>query len=186
MSSSFIYQPHVHQSNGGVVTPDIAINRVYIFEGGRHSAFPVSQLTSRVVTQRYGSVFSVVPMVAIIEAGFGMLLSIGVACANSLLVSRQAWRYRDVSDDYGDLILQSRTVPGGGPCVDSEIAIGELPSVSNIMEVLGHRTAISPGTAVFAMKSASSDGPVVADRYEVILEGPESSLSFEIDLQPIH
>lgn len=186
MTSSFIYQPHVHQSNDGIVTPDIAINRVYIFEGGRHSAVPVSHLTSHVVIQKPGNTLSVMPVVALIEAGFGMLVSIGVACPDSLLVSRKAWRYQDISEIYGNLTLRSRTIQGVASRVDNKVEIGELPCVADIMEALGNRAGIKPGTAVFIMKKAISKKPVVADHYEVTLEDPRRCLAFAIEIQPIH
>ena len=186
MTSSFIYQPHVHQSNNEIVTPDIAINRAYIFEDGRHSAVPLSHLNSHVVIQKPGNTLSVMPVVVLIEAGFGMLVSIGVACPDSLLVSRKAWRYQDISGIYGNLTLRSLTIEARTPRVDSEVGIGELPSVAEIMEALGNRAGIKPGTAVFVMQKKISKKSVLADHYEVILEDPERCLSFAIELQPIH
>ena len=52
MSSGFIYHPHVHQSDGTVVTPDIAITRIFASGPDRLAPVQVSRLTSAAVIQQ--------------------------------------------------------------------------------------------------------------------------------------
>ncbi|MEE2721441.1 MAG: hypothetical protein VYB45_06495 [Pseudomonadota bacterium] len=49
MSRSFIYQPHVRQFGSTTITPDIAIDRVYLAGGGIPASMPVYWLASDVL-----------------------------------------------------------------------------------------------------------------------------------------
>ncbi|MGB0630339.1 MAG: DUF2848 family protein [Alphaproteobacteria bacterium] len=186
MSSSFVFQPHVAQSDGTVITPDIAIDRVYAtMTASGLEPEPVARLTSAAVIQEPDEAPLGAPAVVLVAASFGMLVSVGVIARDVLPLARAAWRYDDIRDHYEDTLLRSWTVQDGQRTGFVTEKLSALMAPSDAMKALGNAAGLKPGTAVFIGHPAGLGESVDADRFEVALEGVSGSLKHGFDLERI-
>jgi hypothetical protein len=186
MSSSFVFQPHVVQSDGTVITPDIAIDRVYAtMTSSGLEAEPVARLTSSTVIQEPVEAPLGAPAVVLVAASFGMLVSVGVIARDVLPLARAAWRYDDIRNGYGDIVLRSWTVRAGQRTGFVTEELSALMTPSDVMKSLGNAAGLKPGTAVFIGHPAGLGESVDADRFEVALESGLGTLTHGFDLERI-
>jgi hypothetical protein len=185
MSSSFIYHPHVHQSDGTVVTPDIAIDRVYASGADGLMAVPVSKLTSAAVLQQEADAPIGAPAVVLLAASYGLLVSVGAILEDALAFGRAAWRYDDIRDAYGDAVLRSWTVEAGKRTPFVSEKLGALMSPADVMGTLGNPSGLKPGTAVFIGHPAGLGESLPADRFGVALEIGDRVLSYEVEIEAL-
>ena len=143
MSSSFVYQPHLRQSGGTVITPDIAIDRVYMSGSASLEPVPVSRLISTTVLQQPEDAPIGTPAIVLVAASFGMMVSVGAIFADTVAVAREAWRYDDISAGYSDIVLRSWTLRGGGRTAFVSERLGELTSPAAAMKQLGNASGLS-------------------------------------------
>lgn len=185
MSSSFVYQPHIHQSDGSVVTPDILIERVYASGTDGLSPVPVSRLTSAAVIQQASNAPTGTPAVVLIAASYGLLISVGVILDVALPVARAAWRYDDFSGGYGDILLRSWTVGDGKRTTFVSEKLAGLMTPVDAMGALGNAAGLKPGTAVFIGHPARLGESLAADRFEVALEADRADLHYGFAIETI-
>ena len=186
MSSSFVYQPHVAQSDGAVITPDIAIDRAYatISSSGLEPE-PVARLTSSAVIQEPADAPLGAPAVVLIAASFGMLVSVGVIALDFLPIGRTAWRYDDIRDHYDDIDLRSWVMEGGNRTEFVSEKLLVLMSPTAAMTGLGNAAGLMPGTAVFLGHPSGLGESVEVERFEVALEGKIGALKYGVDIERI-
>lgn len=185
MSSSFIYQPHVRQSDGAIVTPDIVIEHVYASTPDGLDAAPVARLTSVSVLQQTAEADIGAPAMVLVAASFGMLVSVGTILDDVLPVARQAWRYDDIRDSFGDIVLKSWTIRGDTRTVLGSEHLRDLTSPKDAMEHLGNPAGLKPGTMVFLGHTALFGESVLAERVEIALEAAHDTLLYGLDLETI-
>ena len=185
MSRSFIYQPHVRQTGDTIITPDIAIDRAYVAGGGAPAAMPVSWLTSDAVLQHPAGDPLGAPALVLVAASYGVLVSVGAVMNSTLPVARQAWRLEDIAYAYAGMTLRSRAIASGSVAEERLVPVGDLPPPEDVMENLGSRLGLKPGTMVFLAIAASLGEGAAVDRFEVSLEAAEESLTYGFDLEGI-
>lgn len=185
MSSSFVYHPHVHQSDGTVITPDIAIDRVYASDADGLIARPVSRLTSAATIQQPADAPIGTPAVVLLAASYGMLIAPVVILEDALALGRAVWRLDDIRDGYGDVMLRSWTVAAGKKTAFQAETLGGLMSPADAMGALGNASGLKPGTAVFIGHPAPLGESLLVDRFEVALEFGDRSLGYGIEIEPL-
>tara|TARA_R110000787_G_scaffold45180_1_gene110185 strand:- start:128 stop:688 length:561 start_codon:yes stop_codon:yes gene_type:complete len=185
MSSAFIYQPHVRQSDGTIVTPDIAIERVFASGPDKLAPVPVSRLISSAVRQQTEETPVGAPAVVLAAASYGMLISVGVIYSDSLWVAREAWRYDDIRDGYDDVRLRSWIVRNGGREVFVSGRLGALVSPANALQELGNPSGLRPGAMVFLGHTARFGECIPATRFEIALEASGRYLRCGFGLEKI-
>ena len=186
MSSSFVYQPHVAQSDGTVITPDIAIDSVYAtLSASGLDPEPVARLTSSAMIQQPAEAPLGAPAVVLIAASFGMLVSVGVIARDVLPIARAAWRFDDIRDGYDDILLRSWTVQGADRSAFVSEKLSSLMSPVDAMTALGNAAGLKPGTAVFIGHPAGLGESIDAARFETALEGNLGVLTYGFDLERI-
>jgi len=183
MSSSFVYHPHVYQSDGTVVTPDIVIDRVFASGADGLAPVPVSHLTSTAVLQQVAEAPVGAPAVVLVAASFGMLISVGAIFGDALPVARSAWRYDDIRDGYGDIRLGSWTTDGGRRTAFVAENLSALLQPEDAMHALGNPSGLKPGTAVFIGHPARLGESLAANRFEVALETDKRLLNYGFDIE---
>lgn len=182
MSSSFIYHPHVHRSDGTIITPDIAIDRVFASGAGGLNSAPVSRLTSAAVLQQAADAPVGAPALILLAASYGMLVSVGAILDGALAIGRAAWRYDDIQDGYDDIVLRSWTSENGRRTPFVSDKLGALMSPGDAMGALGNAAGLKPGTAVFIGHPAGLGESLPADRFEVALKAGEAELRYTFDI----
>lgn len=185
MSSSFVYHPHVHRSDGTVITPDIAVDRVFVSGPAGLEAAPVSRLTSAAALQQSADAPVGTPAVVLLAASYGLLVSVGAIIDDLLAVSRAAWRHDDIERGYDDIDLRSWTVREQKRTPVLSQKLGALLPTADAMGALGNSSGLKPGTAVFIRPAAPLGESVAADRIEVALEAGENRIHHAIDIEPI-
>jgi hypothetical protein len=186
MSSSFVYQPHVHQSDGTVLTPDFLIERVYASGTDRTLAqVPVSRVTSAAVLQQSAGSPIGAPAIVMIAASYGLLISVGAIFEGFLPVARTAWRFDDIREIYDDIDLRSWAVEGGKRTELVSEKLSQLTSPGDVMAALGNHSGLRPGTAVFIGHPAPLGESRPLDRLEVGLKAQKSGITCTVDIHAI-
>jgi len=185
MSRSFIYQPHVRQFGGTIITPDIAIDRLYVASGGTLASMPVSWLTSDVILQHPEGDPLGAAAIVLVAASYGVVVSVGAIMNSTLPVARQAWRLEDISDVSARMMLRSQALKNGSVLEKTTVLVGDLTSPEDMMESLGSPLGLKPGTMVFLATTQALGEDVAADRFEVTLEAGEETLVYSLDLEGI-
>jgi len=185
MSRRFIYQPHVRQFGGTIITPDIAIDRVYVAGRGTPAAMPLSWLTSDVVLQHPKGDPLGSAAIVLVAASYGVMVSVGAVMNSTLPVARQAWRLDDLLDVCARMMLGSRALKNGSVVEKTAVFVDDLTSPEDMMESLGSRLGLKPGTMVFLANTQSFGEDIAADRFEVTLEAGEETLVYGVDLEGI-
>ena len=185
MSRSFIYQPHVRQFGGTIITPDIAIDRVYVAGGGTPASMPVSWLTSDVVLQHPEGDPLGAAAIVLGPASYGVVVSVGAIMNSTLPVARQAWRLEDISDVSARMMLRSQALKNGSVLEKTTVLVGDLTSPEDMVKSLGSPLGLKPGTMVFLPTTQALGEDVAADRFEVTLEAGEETLVYGLDLEGI-
>jgi len=145
MSSSFVYQPHVHQSDGTVITPDILIERVFVSgTGGVLSTVPVFLVSSAAALQQPADSPIGAAAVVLVAASYGLLVSVGAILEGALPVARAAWRFDDVGSAYGDVNLRSWGVQGNKRTAFVSEQLAALMSPTEAMAALGNASGLQP------------------------------------------
>lgn len=185
MSSSFIYHPHVYQSDGSVVTPDIVIERAFVYGSGNLAPAPVSYLTSAAALQQPVDAPVGTPAAVLVAASYGMLVASGVILEGVLGIGRMAWRFDDIRDGYGDTDIRSWTIRDGRRTPFVSEKLSGLKSPAEAMGALGNASGLKPGTAVFIGHPARLGESLAADRFEVELAAEGRSLTYGFEIEPI-
>jgi hypothetical protein len=186
MSSSFVYQPHVHQSDGTVVTPDILVERVYVLGADRTlDQVPVSRVSSAAALQQSAAWPVGMPAVVLVAASYGLLVSVGAILEDCLPVARTAWRFDDIRDTYDAIDLISRAVIGARRTELVSEKLSALMSPGEAMAALGNPGGLRPGTAVYIGHPAPLGESLPLDRFEVALKAEKSSIVYTIDVEAI-
>ncbi|MFT5487132.1 MAG: hypothetical protein ACI9JL_002340 [Paracoccaceae bacterium] len=186
MSSSFVYQPHVQQSDGSVITPDILIERVYASGAdGALSPVPVSRVTSAAVLQQSAGAPMGVPAVVLVAASYGLLVSVGALVGGFLPVARAAWRFDDIRDGYGDIVLRSWAVHDDKRTAFVAEKLSALTSPADTMAALGNASGLKPGTAVFIGHPVPLGESLSVERFEVALTADNEELACRVDIETI-
>ena len=186
MSSSFVYQPHVHQSDGTVITPDILVEHVYVADvDGVPTPVPVSRLTSAAVFQQPAGAPVGTPAVVLVAASYGFLVSVGAILDGFLPVARAAWRFDDIGDGYGDLTLRSWTVHDGKRTVFVSEKLSALLSPANAMKALGNAAGLKPGTAVFICHPAPLGESLPVEQFEIALDAGDTKLQYRFGIEAV-
>jgi hypothetical protein len=183
MSSSFVYHPHVHQSDGTVITPDIAIDRVFASGADGLAACPVSRLTSAAAIQQPAGAPIGTPAVILLAASYGLLIAPGVILEDALALSRAAWRLDDIRDGYGDVTLGSWTIEAGKKTAFQSETLDGLMSPTDVMGALGNASGLKPGTAVFIGHPAGLGESLSVDRFEVALQMGARTLNYGFEIE---
>ena len=186
MSSSFVYQPHVQQSDGTVITPDILIEHVYASAAdGALAPVPVSRVTSASVLQQSSGAPMGAPAVVLVAASYGLLVSVGAILEDFLPVARTAWRFDDIGDGYGDAELRSWAVHGGKRTAFVPEKLSALKSPTDAMTTLGNPSGLKPGTAVFIGHPVPLGESLSVERFDVALASDKAELSYRVDIEMI-
>jgi len=184
MSSSFVYQPHVQQSDGTIITPDILIERVYASGAdGVLTPVPVTRVTSAAALQQSAGAPMGVPAVVLVAASYGLLVSVGAILEDFLPLARTAWRHDDIADGYDDIELRSWAVHGGKRIAFVSEKLSALMSPADAMATLGNASGLKPGTAVFIGHPVPLGESLSVERFDVALDagGPQLQYSFVFD-----
>lgn len=186
MSSSFVYQPHVHQSDGTVITPDILIERVFVSgTGGVLSPVPVSLVSSAAALQQPADSPIGAAAVVLVAASYGLLVSVGAILEGALPVARAAWRFDDVGSAYGDVNLRSWGVQGDKRTAFVSEQLAALMSPTEAMAALGNASGLRPGTAVFIGHPAPLGESLSLDRFEAALILGNSEINYRVDIETV-
>lgn len=186
MSSSFVFQPHVQQSDGTVITPDILIERVYASGAdGVLAPAPVSRVTSASTLQQSGDAPMGTPAVVLIAASYGLLISVGVILTDCLPVARAAWRFDDIRDGYDDIDLRSWAVHGGKRTAYVSEKLSALTSPADAMATLGNASGLKPGTAVFIGHPVPLGESLPIERVDVALDGAGRALRYSVCIEAV-
>ena len=186
MSSSFVYHPHVHQSDGTVITPDILIE--HVFASGADGALapvPVSRVTSAAVLQQSAGAPMGAPAVVLVAASYGLLVSVGAILEDFLPVARVAWRFDDIGEGYGDIELRSWPVHDGKRTAIAPEKLSALMSPADAMAALGNPSGLKPGTAVFIGHPVPLGESLSAERFDVTLVSDKAELTCRVNIELI-
>lgn len=186
MSSSFVYQPHVQQSDGTIITPDILLECLYASGiDGALAPVPVSRITSAASLQQSAGTPMGVPAVVLVAASFGLLVSVGAILEGFLAVARAAWRFDDIEDGYGDIKLRSWAVHDGKRNAFVSEKLSALTAPAEAIAGLGNASGLKPGTALFIGYPVTIDESLSIERFDVSLEGAKGVLNYGFDVDII-
>lgn len=186
MSSSFVYQPHVHQSDGSVITPDILIEHVYASGAdGALARVPVSRVTSATVLQQSAGAPMGAPAVVLVAASYGLLISVGAMVGEFLPVARAAWRFDDIRDDYDDIELRSWAVHDDKRTAFAPEKLSALTSPAKAMAALGNASGLKPGTAVFVGHPVPLGESLSVERFDIALEAKTMKLQHGLGIEAL-
>lgn len=184
MSSSFVYQPHVQQSDGTVITPDILIEHVYAPDAdGVIAPVPVSRVTSAAVLQQSPGAPMGVPAVVLVAASYGLLVSVGAILEDFLPVARAAWRFDDIADAYDGIELRSWAVHDGKRVPFVSEKLSALTSPTDAMTTLGNASGLKPGTAVFIGHPVPLGESLPVERFDVALATAHTELAYQVEIE---
>lgn len=184
MSSSFVYQPHVQQSDGTVITPDILIEHVYASAaGGALAPVPVSRVTSAAALQQSAAAPMGAPAVVLVAASYGLLVSVGAILQDFLPVARTAWRFDDIGAGYDDIALRSWAVHDGKRTAFAPEELSALMSPTDAMAALGNPSGLKPGTAVFIGHPVPLGESLSVERFGVALASDKAELTYRLDIE---
>ena len=186
MSSSFVYQPHVQQSDGTIITPDILIERVYASGAdGVLAPVPVSRVTSAAALQQSAGAPMGVPAVVLVAASYGLLVSVGAILEDFLPLARTAWRYDDIADGYDGIELRSWAVHGGKRTAFVSEKLSALTSPADAMAALGNASGMKPGTAVFIGHPVPLGESLSVERFDVALDAGNTQLQYGFGIEAL-
>ena len=178
MCAGFVFRPHV-ETEEGVFTPDIVLDRLAVAAGGGNDRFPVSveRLTCDDGIEVLGADTSAQGAVALIAASAGALIGIGSdhvdraladdpakarqICAKPL--ARGAWRFSEVAGHLDALTLTTTTTDAAGGESETAFALSSLAALPADGDV-------PPGTVVFAHPGAGEDAPPAPASVTITLE----------------
>jgi len=184
MSTSFVFQPHVHEREA-VVTPDVLIDELCVaaVTGTRIdiSPLPVDRLTMDNGFQVAGSGTVVDAGVILIGAGAGTLIGIAsdhrkaddsssrLACAKP--VCREVWRFADVADHAARLVVRGATVAGDRRTILQKGILADWLPIAEVMATVSDGPTMPSGLAVLCTGLAPP-GPGRAGDFEIEIEDP--------------
>ena len=178
MAAGFLFQVHLRNPDGTVVTPDIAIDRVVVADLGcgepRFHLVPVDRLTTATEMQQLGGAAHGAAAVVLVAADAGMMVGLGSdhldpepdgararqACAKPLC--RDAWRYDDVAGHWGRLEVRSSAARG--------VSLGSAPAPGAVVRAFAGGDRLPRGTALF-LSGLGADGEA-GDRFAAELADP--------------
>ena len=186
MSSSFVYQPHVQQSDGTIITPDILIERVYASGAdGVLAPVPVSRVTSAAALQQSAGAPMGVPAVVLVAASYGLLVSVGAILEDFLPLARTAWRNDDIADGYDDMALRSWAVHDGKRTAFVSEKLSALTSPADALAALGNASGLEPGTAVFIGHPVPLGESLSVERLDVALDAGNTQLQYGFGIEAL-
>lgn len=186
MSSSFVYQPHVQQSDGTIITPDILIDRVHVSGAdGVLAPVPVSRVTSATALQQSAGAPIGVPAVVLVAASYGLLVSVGAILEDFLPLARTAWRNDDIADGYDDIVLRSWAVHDGKRTAFVSENLSALTSPADVMAALGNASSLKPGTAVFIGHPVPLGESLSVERFDVALDAGNAQLQYGFGIEAL-
>ena len=181
---AFIFQPRVHNRDGSVATPDIAVERVLVVDPAANkpqfTPIPLDRLTTGTEVQQIGGAAHGSAAILLVASSGGMLIGIGSnhidasapanfthqICAKP--ICREVWRYRDVADRWQDLRL--RAWSGNARTEILSTKLGAMMDPQKIVDRLGDGTTLAHGTAVLMSGFAASGDDAGARRFEIELD----------------
>lgn len=179
----FLYKPHVYGPENNVTTPDILIDKAYAAVGSgdavQISRIAVSKLSSQVELEVDAGELSVTPAYILIALGGGILLSVGAQvhgkadgeASSTMLITRHAWRLRNVLDHAGTLELAVLEGPVTNARPLGKISVNEMPKPAEVVGRVSYDAEALPrGTMVFCPASKLSQTVGVPTSLEMILE----------------
>ena len=186
MSSSFVYQPHVQQSDGTIITPDILIDRVHVSGAdGVLAPVPVSRVTSAAALQQSAGAPMGVPAVVLVAASYGLLVSVGAILEDFLPLARTAWRNDDIADGYDDIVLRSWAVHDGKRTAFVSENLSALTSPADVMAALGNASSLKLGTAVFIGHPVPLGESLSVERFDVALDAGNAQLQYGFGIEAL-
>ena len=184
MSTSFIFQPHVHEREA-VVTPDVLIDElcVAVVSGARIEIVPVpiDRLTMDNGFQVAASGTTADAAVVLVGAGSGTLIGIAsdhrkaddptgrLACAKP--VCREVWRLADVVGHVERLVMRATAMAGDRTTTLQEGALGDWLPIDTVIAAVARGPEIPSGLAVLCTGLVPTD-PSGASEFEIAIEDP--------------
>ncbi len=161
MSTSYLFQPHVHGLEA-VVTPDILIDDLFVAvvsgAGIDILPVPIDRLTMDNGFQVAGSGSTVDAALVLIGAGSGMLVGIAsdhrfvgdatgrMVCAKP--ICREVWRFADVADHAARLVVRGLAVENNLKSTVQEGAVADWLRISDVVSAVTNGPEIPSGVAV--------------------------------------
>lgn len=179
----FLYKPHVYDPENNVTTPDILIDKAYATVGSGDAAqisrIAVNKLSSQVELEVEVGELSITPAYILIAAGGGILLSVGAhvhgaaggEAVSSMLLTRYAWRLRNVLEHAGTLELAVLRGPVTNARPLGKISVNELPKPQDVVGRVSYDAEALPrGTMVFCPAPQLTQRIMVPDSVEIRLD----------------
>lgn len=169
-----LYRPHVVGPEDDITTPDVVLDRLAVWESDERHLVPVHRVTQAAEVQALEEV-RVTPAYALLGCGGGPLLSIAAIVRTTgqalttadVLLSRSAWRLRNVLPQFETLKLQLQigndneaTTIGAGPKLTtlSDQPGGSEPAIPRgILEVCATPSMTIETSAPCVIQLALSD-----------------------------
>ncbi len=180
MATSFLFQPHLHNRDGTVITPDIAIDRVVVADFSnvepRFHPVTIDRLTTNTEVQQLGITARGSASVVLLAAGSGTMVGLGSdhldpglgganahqACVKPLC--RDVWRYDDVADHWDKL-----DVNAAGAVRSTNL--GGAPPAADIVRAFTDSDELPRGMALF-LSGFGQDGEAGTNRFSAELADP--------------
>ncbi len=179
----FLYKPHVYGPENNITTPDILIDKAYAAVGSGDAAqisrIAVNKLSSQVELEVDVGELSITPAYILIAAGGGILLGVGAhvhgvaggEASSSMLITRYAWRLRNVLEHAGTLELAVLRGPVTNARTLREISVNELPRPQDVVGRVSYDAEALPrGTMVFCLSPKLTQRIMVPESVEIRLD----------------
>lgn len=174
----FLTRPHVENAKGDVTTPDILIDRLFVFSGEASAPRPLVGLSHDIEAQTEQAGISVTPAILLFAAGAGTLVSPALSLIDGrLLLARKAWRMRYLENGFSALRLRMN---------DDEISLDEIGSYLGVVSSIpGGRLEHLPrgiGVVVKAEKLEARSVPSSREVVELIDTRSKGRLRHWVDM----
>jgi len=194
MSDSFLYQPHVRESDG-VLTPDLVVDRLALARASDPDPtlpLPINLLSCATEIQQLGDTACGSVALVVIAAGRGAVVTVGSdhwdpalaktggpahqTCAKP--VSREAIRLNDCGAD-AEFVLRTFHIRNGAVTLTGETKLGGEVPLGSIVS-FGSGGSEPPVRSALFISAEHRDADVgLADGYRVELEHSKSNTRLE-------
>ena len=187
MTIGFVFQPHLHNGDGTVITPDIAIESLTVLDCGapqaRRYPIPIDRLTTAPEVQQIDGSAHGSAGVFLVAAQFGILFGVGSdhidqrAAAPDVArqlcskpIGRQVWRLSDVADHWQKLSIRSWAGSEANQVQSCEL--GEVIDPREMPREVDGRDELARGRALLVSGFPMITRPHSATQFKVEIKDP--------------
>lgn len=173
--SFFLTKPHIANTDGSIITPDILIDRLYRHEAGETTPVPLGLVSHDFWVQVPSGGIATTPAVLLLAAGAGTILFPAVVLGDGrICLARKAWRLRQLDGDGAELSLDGTSL---GDFADPAQVIATIPGSDG--------TSLARGLAAVCPLAAATRQSAAGSRVTIGLSDGDRTLNYSIDLKDV-